>query len=61
MRTEEQRDGDIHLIKYFWEEKGDLERWMQWEELKHEYPDIAHAWETYKHAKRIVDVFVKNL
>lgn len=61
MRTEDERFGDINLIQYFWEEKGDLERWVHWHNLKHEYPEVERAWDEYKRAKRLLDLEIKAL
>lgn len=44
----EQKD----MIKYFWREKGNMERYACFEELKpliaQELPEVLMAWENYK-------------
>lgn len=57
--------GDINCLKYFWLEKGDLERCASWTDmlpqLRIEHPEIVDAWERYKSAERTLTVLVKAL
>jgi len=59
--TEEQ----INDLKYFWEEKGDLERLYNFEELKpkiqEQFPELLKAWYDYKASIKIMDAVVKSL
>ncbi len=53
------------MIRYFWEEKGDLERNADWENvipiLERECPQIVKAWRDYIAARAILDAVVKSL
>jgi hypothetical protein len=58
-------DIQIDDLKYFWEEKGDIERYVYFEELKpqiqEEYPELLKAWYDYKASIKIMDAVVKSL
>ena len=58
--TSEQKD----MIRYFWEEKGSLERYCDFEELKpiiqEEYPEILKAWYDYKASIKIMDAVINS-
>jgi len=47
MITDEQK----RMVAYFWKEKGDVTRYVEWKEveknLKEEYPTLAFAFERY--------------
>lgn len=55
---------ELDSIKYFWEYKGDLERYTKFEELKpkleREYPEILKAWNDYKASIKILDLVIEN-
>jgi hypothetical protein len=59
--TDEQKSD----IRYFWEEKGDISRYCDFEELKpiiqEEYPELLKAWYDYKASIKIMDVVIKSL
>jgi hypothetical protein len=59
--TEEQ----ISDIKYFWEYKGDLERYSSFEELKpliwEQKPQIMKAWNDYKASIEILNAVIESL
>jgi hypothetical protein len=56
---------DLGDLKYFWEEKGDLERLTTFEKLKplieNEYPEILKAWNDYKTSIKIMDAVIDKL
>lgn len=58
-------DGQICMLKYFWEEKGSLERYFEFDNLKpilrEQYPQIIKAWEDYKASIAIMDAVIKSL
>ena len=58
-------DTQISDLKYFWEEKGDLERYCDFEELKpliqEQYPELLKAWYDYKASITIMDAVIKNI
>jgi hypothetical protein len=51
------------LLRYFWEDKGDLERYARFEALKpqiqEEYPELLNAWTDYKASIKRMDEVVK--
>ena len=57
-------DEDKSLIRYFWEEKGDITRFGSWEKVKpalrREFPEILKAWEDLNTAKRTLSRLVKK-
>jgi len=59
--TEEQ----ISDLKYFWEEKGDIERYCDFEKLKpqiqEQLPELLKAWYDYKASIKIMDAVIKSL
>lgn len=59
--TEEQ----LNDLKYFWEFKGDLERYSSFEELKpiiqQDYPEIIKAWNDYKASIAILNLVMENV
>jgi len=43
---------DISMIDHFWNNKGDLEMWVDWEEKQKVVPiDLVSAWDDYLLAK----------
>ena len=58
-------NNDIRMIQYFWLEKGDLERWAQFEErwpvIQRELPMIARLWNDYKFIIQLLDGYIKAL
>lgn len=59
--TEEQ----ISYLKYFWEERGDIERYCDFEKLKpqiqEQFPELLKAWYDYKASIKIMDAVVESL
>ena len=53
------------MLSYFWEEKGDIERWASFEEakpiLQEKAPEVLKAWEDYKIAIKMVTLTISNL
>jgi len=53
---------DVRIIQYFWEEKGDIERWCDWEQKKKTLPkELRRAWRKYKESIEHLNLVVKNL
>ena len=56
-------DEKLDLI-HFWQEKGDLERYIRFEELKpkiqEEFPEILKAWSDYKATVNILNALVTS-
>jgi hypothetical protein len=46
----------LDMLVYFWEEKGDVTRYCEWErmqpELQRKYPEIIKAWNDYLASRR---------
>lgn len=61
MITEEQKN----MLLYFWEEKGDIERYCDFEnvlpELQKQYPEVLKAWNDYKISKRTLTSVLKSI
>ena len=49
-------------IQYFWEEKGDLERWSGFdrEYLAREFPAVLKAWDDYKACRAVLGAVVRD-
>lgn len=58
-------EDDINNLKYFWEEKGDIERYVHFEELKpqiqEQFPELLKAWSDYKTSIKIMDAVIKSI
>lgn len=56
---------DISMLKYFWEEKQDIERYSKFEKIKpileEKYPHILKCWNDYKHAIKTFELVIKDL
>ena len=56
---------DLNMLKYFWQEKEDLERFIDFEKLKplleKEKPEVLKAWNNYKSSKKILDIIIDNI
>jgi hypothetical protein len=65
METKELTEDQIYYIKYFWEEKGDIERYNDFERLKpqiqKQFPELLKAWYDYKASIRIMDAVIKSI
>lgn len=61
MITEEEK----RMLQYFWEAKGDLERYCKFEEIKpklqKEYPEVIKAWNDYKVSERILTAVLESI
>lgn len=62
MRSEQEiREDEINSINYFVFEKGDLNRWTSWEDVKHKYPEIVVALKDVEKAQKYFYMLVKSL
>jgi hypothetical protein len=54
--TENYRD-ELDMLKYFWDEKGDISRYCNYDEAKlREYlPHVWQAWTQYRQAHRMLN------
>ena len=61
-----QKDEESHLnsLLYFWTERGDLERYANFEKIKpmlaKRHPEILRAWYSYKDAKRTLTLLLES-
>jgi len=59
--TEEQ----CNSLRYFWEERQDIERYADFEKLKHviqsKHPELLKAWENYKISIRIMNAVIRRI
>lgn len=53
------------MLKYFWEEKGNIERYVGFEAMKpklqEQFPEVLKAWNDYKTSERIFDAVITSL
>lgn len=58
-------ESDILMLKYFWEQKEDIERYGSFEEikplLKKHKPELLRAWKRYKSSRVELDNIISNL
>lgn len=56
------RDEVASMISYFWQEKGDLERWAGFDRdyLAREFPAVLKAWDDYKASRAALDAVVSD-
>lgn len=49
-------------IQYFWQEKGDLERFTGFdrEYLAREFPEVLKAWDNYKFSRVVLGALVRD-
>lgn len=56
---------DLASIRFFWEEKEDVERWIQWKDklplLREQHPELVDAVERYRIAKLTLSAVVKGV
>ena len=57
------REDAINMLAYFWEEKGDLERWTDFdrEHLARDFPAVLKAWDDYKTSRLVLDAVVRDM
>lgn len=57
------REEAVNLLAYFWEEKGDMERWCDFNRdyLAKEFPAVLKAWDDYKASRLVLDAVVRDM
>jgi len=54
---------ELNMLRYFWEEKADLERCTGWQylklQLKEQYPEILEAWNQYKKSYELLSALIE--
>ena len=55
-------DEMLATIRYFWETKGDIERWSSFdrEKVAKRFPEIIKAWDDYKTAERMLSAVIRG-
>lgn len=65
MSEQKLKPHQVTTLKYYWEDRNDLERWAEFEGLKpqieKEYPQLLKAWNDYKISVAIMDAVIKSL
>jgi hypothetical protein len=65
IKMEKLTEQDLDTLRYFWQEKEDLERFTDFEKLKplleKEKPEVLKAWNDYKTSKKILDIVMDNI
>lgn len=60
----EQFEQELDMLRYFWTEKGDVERYVGWKELQPvlaaRRPDILKAWNDHKAAEMILSAVLEH-
>lgn len=53
----------LDMLRYFWEEKGDIERWTGFDRaaIAKEYPEVLKAWDDYNTARRLLTAVLRGV
>lgn len=56
------REQAAEMIRYFWQETEDLERWTGFNRdyLAREFPAVLAAWDDYKASRAVLDAVVRD-
>lgn len=56
------RERAAEMIRYFWQDKKDLERWTGFDRdyLAREFPAVLKAWDDYKASRAVLDAVVRD-
>jgi len=59
MKKRKATDEDLSMLRYFWEEKGDIECYCDFgeikEDLKKNHPHIWKAWKKHKESIKVLN------
>lgn len=65
MENEKISDEDLLAIQFFWEERGSVTRWCDWEKklplLRKQYPELVDAVGRYHLARNVLSATVKAI
>lgn len=65
MKPKELSKGDMIVMKYFWEDKRDIETYCYFEDLKAQIkdkePKLLDLWNKYKYAIKDLDDYFKQI
>lgn len=55
---------DVNMLKYYWEEKEDIERFSGLEDISDDlnkrFPEILKAWRDYNESRRRLTIVINN-
>jgi len=51
--------GDLGILRYFWEERGDIERYTDYENVIKNRPELKKLWTDYKQAEANLSNYFK--
>ena len=56
-------EDDWNMLDYFWNDKGDLTRWCDWEEFtkKPEAAPVVKAWNDYQTAQEMMEIVIQGI
>lgn len=57
----DEMDYVINMLEYFWHEKGDIKRWVDYKENKHLFPSVLEAVKQFEKAKSDVGAAIAEL
>ncbi len=61
MIKEHTKEDHARMIKYFWDEKGDVTRYVYWDECKHLFPDVEKAVRDYEYSLTVLKLVIGDL
>jgi hypothetical protein len=62
MAENTEREEQARMLQYFWEEKGNIERWVGFDKAiaSGAFPHVRDAWEDYLRARENMTAAVKD-
>ncbi len=60
-KMDDSRKEQIRCIKYWWIERGDVERWSGWEKNKHNFLELSSLLRIKKFLNKTINHVIKNL
>lgn len=59
----ESREAYADMMRYFWEEKGDIERYSSFsrERTAAEFPEVLKAWDDYNTSRKVLSAVLRGL
>ncbi len=60
---DEAREDYLNMLRYFWEEKDDLERYCAFDRdrMAREFPEVLKAWDDYKLARKMLSAVLRGV
>lgn len=59
---EEERQELLSMLRYFWSDYGDIERYTSYDEaiVEREFPEVLKAWKDHKAAEKMVTIVLRG-